>query len=270
MSTRTRRRQIQASERELDEEDYAESSTSTSQREAKRSRLPESTYDEIDSQMTLEQSSQDLERKVNDTVRYALACEHRKQIIRRDDIAKKVLGSSSRAFPVIFEKTQKKLRHLFGMELTELASKEKPTAAGAKKTQKAEHKAATSKAYILRNILPEEQNDPDIIHHTDEEHESTGLLYIILALLFVNEQTMDDETLTAHLDRLRVPNESESFGDRPKVLDGYVRQGYLARQKLALESNQSDRAVFQYSWGPRSKAEIPEQNMVGFISSVSN
>jgi hypothetical protein len=44
-----------------------------------------------------------------------------------------VLGSNSRAFPVIFEKTQKKLRHLFGMELCELASKEKPTAAGAKK-----------------------------------------------------------------------------------------------------------------------------------------
>ncbi|KAJ2960993.1 hypothetical protein NQZ79_g3766 [Umbelopsis isabellina] len=276
----------------MDEDDYAESSTAASPREPKRSRLPESTYDELDSQLTLEQSSQDLERKVNDTVRYALACEHRKQIIRRDDIAKKVLGSSSRAFPVIFEKTQKKLRHLFGMELTELASKEKPAAAGAKKTQKAESKANTAKAYILRNILPEEQNDPDIIYHTDEEHESTGLLYIILALLFVNEQTMDDgnsmplfevalkkvahhrynvlETLTAHLDRLRVPNESESFGDRSKVLDGFVRQGYLARQKLALESNQSDRAVFQYSWGPRSKAEIPEQNMVGFISSVYN
>jgi hypothetical protein len=58
--------------------------------------------------------------------------------------------------------------------------------------QKAEGKTAVSKAYILRNILPEDQNDPDIIHHTDEEHESTGLLYIILALLFVNEQTMDD------------------------------------------------------------------------------
>ncbi|KAM3582946.1 hypothetical protein VKS41_004702 [Umbelopsis sp. WA50703] len=156
------------------------------------------------------------------------------------------------------------------MELCELASKEKPTAAGAKKPQKAEGKTAVSKAYILRNILPEDQNDPDIIHHTDEEHESTGLLYIILALLFVNEQTMDDETLTAHLDRLRVPNESESFGDRSKILDGFVRQGYLARQKLTLESNQSDRAVFQYSWGLRSKAEVPEENMVGFISSVYN
>jgi MAGE family len=78
------------------------------------------------------------------------------------------------------------------------------------------------------------------------------------------------ETLTAHLDRLRVPNESESFGDRSKILDGFVRQGYLARQKLTLESNQSDRAVFQYSWGLRSKAEVPEENMVGFISSVSS
>lgn len=30
---------------------------------------------------------------------------------------------------MIFDKTQKKLRHLFGMELTELASKDKSTAA---------------------------------------------------------------------------------------------------------------------------------------------
>jgi MAGE family len=53
-------------------------------------------------------------------------------------------------------------------------------------------KVILSKTYVLRNILPEEQNDPQIIHHTDEEYQSTGLLYIILSLIFVNEQSMND------------------------------------------------------------------------------
>lgn len=38
---------------------------------------------------TITITRQDLERKVNDTVRYALACEHRKQVIRKDDITRK-------------------------------------------------------------------------------------------------------------------------------------------------------------------------------------
>jgi hypothetical protein len=53
-------------------------------------------------------------------------------------------------------------------------------------------KAVSTKTFVLRNILPEEQNDPLIIHHRDGEYESTGLLYVILALIFVNEQRMKD------------------------------------------------------------------------------
>ncbi|KAH8556720.1 MAGE family-domain-containing protein [Umbelopsis sp. PMI_123] len=265
MSSRTRRQRNLRDDDDDDDDEYIAPSTSSTQREPKRMRQEDSPYTELDSHQSAEQTSQEIERKVNDTVRYALACEHRKQVIRRDDISKKILADYSRSFPVIFERTQAKLRHLFGMELTELASKDKSAAA---KRATANGKAALSKTYVLRNILPEEQNDSQIIHHIDDEYQSTGLLYVILALIFVNEQSMNDEMLMSHLNRLRIAEESETFGDRAKILDGFVRQGYLQRQKLNIDTAQSDQPVFQYSWGPRAKAEIPEQNMVGLISSV--
>lgn len=53
------------------------------------------------------------------------------------------------------------------------------------------------------------------------------------------------------------------------MLDGFVKHGYLHRQKLVMEAAQNDQPIFEYSWGPRAKAEIPEHNMVGLISSVS-
>jgi hypothetical protein len=77
------------------------------------------------------------------------------------------------------------------------------------------------------------------------------------------------EILYSHLNRLRIPEESEAFGDRGRMLDGFVKHGYLHRQKLVMEAAQNDQPVFEYSWGPRAKAEIPEHNMVGLISSVS-
>ncbi|KAI9282832.1 MAGE family-domain-containing protein [Umbelopsis sp. AD052] len=259
------RRQRNLRDEDDEDDDYTQPSTSGTQREPKRIRQEDSSYNELDSQLTAEQTSQDLERKVNDTVRYALACEHRKQVIRKDDITRKVLTDRSRSFPAIFDKTQAKLRHIFGMELTELVTKEKsnPT-----KRAAANGKVQLSKTYVLRNILPEEQNDPQIIHHTDDEYQSTGLLYVILSLIFVNEQSMNDELLMSHLNRLRIPEESETFGDRARMLDGFVKQGYLQRQKLNADVAQGDQPVFQYSWGPRAKAEVPEQNMVGLISSV--
>lgn len=52
-------------------------------------------------------------------------------------------------------------------------------------------------------------------------------------------------------------------------MDAFVKHGYLHRQKLVMEAAQNDQPIFEYSWGPRAKAEIPEHNMVGLISSVS-
>lgn len=60
-------------------------------------------------------------------VRYALACDHARMPIRRDGIRDKVLGNNARSFKRVFDGAQDQLREVFGMEMSELPTKEKRT-----------------------------------------------------------------------------------------------------------------------------------------------
>lgn len=69
----------------------------------------------------------DEEQLVKKLVRYALACEYARLPIKRDGIREKVLGNNGRSFKRVFDGAQHHLRHVFGMELSELPSREKRT-----------------------------------------------------------------------------------------------------------------------------------------------
>ncbi|CDS10024.1 hypothetical protein LRAMOSA02701 [Lichtheimia ramosa] len=206
-----------------------------------------------------------MNRKVKDTVRYALACEYRRQPIRRDDINKKVLQERTREFKHVHAAAQRKLKHLFGMEMVEMGQREKPSL---KEKVKAENtKPVTTRNYILRSILDNKYNEPELIKRTKEDYELMGILYVILALIFTNERAMHDVHLKEHLDRLNVLEESPTFGDREKLLDGFVKQGYLHRAKVGDEARGNNDNVWEYYWGPRARAEIIDSNIVDFITS---
>ncbi|KAH7925738.1 MAGE-domain-containing protein [Leucogyrophana mollusca] len=187
----------------------------------------------------------ELDRKAGDLVRLALFMEHKRTALRREDITKKVLGSSSRSFGAVFEKAQKVLSKTFGMELVELQSRnyrEQDNTAGddlqeARNATGVKKKAAAagSKTYILRSVL-----DPVIIEHAalsderlleeqmadDPEGDdddiprnygsiiswsstdqlgALGVLHVILALILVNGRTITDLDLRANLKRLGLP-----------------------------------------------------------------
>lgn len=76
--------------------------------------------------------------------------------------------------------------------------------------------------------------------------------------------------LKQHLDRLRVSDETTTFGERDKLLDSFVKQGYLHRQKSGHDQDPANEVTFEYFWGPRAKVEVPEDKMVDFIASVSH
>lgn len=63
--------------------------------------------------------------------------------------------------------------------------------------------------------------------------------------------------------------DSPTFGDREKLLDGFVKQGYLHRAKVGDEARGNNDNVWEYYWGPRARAEIIDSNIVDFITSVS-
>lgn len=88
--------------------------------------------------------------------------------------------------------------------------------------------------------------------------------------VFYNRPYVDPSSkvdLKQNLDRLRVVDETEMFGDREKLLDNYVKQGYLHRAKVGDDPN-SD-VLWQYYWGPRAKAEVADSEIADFIISVS-
>ncbi|KAL1662948.1 MAGE family-domain-containing protein [Schizophyllum commune] len=114
----------------------------------------------------------DLTLKANALVRLALFSESKRTALRREEIAKKVLGGSARQFGAVLAIAQKILRDTFGMELVELPSRaalekeangdkdaeleDAQRATGVKKRAT----AAGSKTYILRSTL-----DPLIIEY---------------------------------------------------------------------------------------------------------
>jgi hypothetical protein len=48
----------------------------------------------------------------------------------------------------------------------------------------------TSGTYILRYNMKEEYRTPEIISQSLEEYAQTGILYVILGLIFLNQQSM--------------------------------------------------------------------------------
>jgi len=125
-------------------------------------------------------SQKELERKAGDLARLALFAESRRVPLKRDEISKKVLGSSSRQFGLVLNRAQEILRKTFGIEMGELQSraalaqeadepeptqaangvngtesgkKGKKSAGGGKRAP-----AGGAKTYILRSVL-----DPAII-----------------------------------------------------------------------------------------------------------
>lgn len=154
-------------------------------------------------------------RQIKDLVRFALACEYKGAFIRRDDINKKgttaktteqssthvrtlsyslicisTVLQQSRGFNLIHAEAQKKLRHLFGMEMVELSAREKPKPGGA--VGKSEKPTTSARAYVLRNLMDSHYTLPELIKRPDEEYEKMGLCYVILALIFSKELAMND------------------------------------------------------------------------------
>jgi hypothetical protein len=128
-----------------------------------------------------------------------------------------------KTYTQVIELAKQRLIHVFGMELVELpASKEKmnqsqtqiqstirwglfyiltnKSAIGSQlqheqdtqstQVTPTQKRGGASGLYVLRSIIKEQYRTPDIITRSEEEYKSTGLLYVILGLIFLGGQTM--------------------------------------------------------------------------------
>lgn len=211
-------------------------------------------------------TTEELERKIKDVVRLALFSEFRKQPVKREDITKKVLYEHSRAYyEIVFDKAQERLEDIFGMKLAELPKKSFGTG-GARKP--VGNKDKPTKSYVLKNVLPQEYRETDIINWGKNEQDIMGLLTVILSLIHVNGRVLSDDQLNHYFRRLHLVG-NDKF-DLEKLLSTFVKQGYLDRQKTSStdQSQNLEKDPFEYRWGPRAKIEIPENNLNKFIRAL--
>ncbi|ORZ05230.1 MAGE family-domain-containing protein [Absidia repens] len=159
-------------------------------------------------------------------------------IIRKEDINKKVLHEHSRQYNTIFKEAKEQLLDTFGMALLEIPAKDirgrsklSTTASGSSQQPAAQGRTPSSNSYILYNCLNKDLEAYKVIHQTDEEYASMGLLYFILSIILLNEQEL--------------------------------QESYLQKFKETIDNQDT------YQWGPRSKSEIPYKDLIKFMSSVS-
>ncbi|KAJ3273985.1 Melanoma-associated antigen F1 [Terramyces sp. JEL0728] len=190
---------------------------------------------------TLETSEQD--RLVKNLVRLAVYTENKRIPLTRDEITKKVLLDKSKAFLVVFQRAQARLKDIFGMELVQIVSREKKKQAQTK----------FSKSYVLRSVLRSKER-AEFIEWNKGETEKMNLLVIILCLIYGHGKSM------AH----NIDGTLEVFGKMTDLMGYYVKHLYLDKFK---ETGDEE---FNYTWGPRSKALFPERSVTRLMAQVIN
>ncbi|KAJ3286956.1 hypothetical protein HK104_008805 [Borealophlyctis nickersoniae] len=247
--------QAAASQQQQDEEDSSSDDEAPSQRKA-----PGENYIQ-------KMNAEEIERKVKDIVRLALAMEHRRQPLKREDVVKKVLKEHGRAFEPLFKMAQERLRDIFGMELVKLPVRErKVTMSQAVRRGANKDKAASSsKSYVLRTIVPGEEREG--MTKWGDESPYMVLLCIVLSLIYVHDRVITDTALNMHLRRLHLRKDHPHpvFGSVDQALALFCKQGYLIKSKSTEGEHGGDREVWEYVAGPRAKVEFPDENVVGFI-----
>ncbi|KAL2142457.1 hypothetical protein VTI28DRAFT_1166 [Corynascus sepedonium] len=220
---------------------------------------------------------------IKNLVRYALACEYSRTPIRRDGIREKVLGSNGREFKKVFAGAQRQLRATFGMEMIELPTKDRSLMTTEQKRKAARtqsQKEASSNAYILTSVLPEEYTTPAIItpskvESADGEASYIALYTTIIAIITLSGGELSDPRLRRHLSRLNAAENMPSMNPHDDtypsektevVLQRMVKQGYLIRVTESRSTGDDDATTWYV--GPRGKVEVDQEVVAAFVRTV--
>ncbi|KAF2746650.1 MAGE-domain-containing protein [Sporormia fimetaria CBS 119925] len=201
-------------------------------------------------------------------VRYALACEHARVPVKRQDVNQKILGAQARQFKHVFTGANSILLDTFGMELVELPNKEKTTIRQKRAAVASESQSKTSNQWVLRNALPPQFRIPDILaapHIPTPEDEAayTGFYTMVIALITLSGGTLSEGRLDRFLKRMNA-HEATPLGRTEEVLKRMAKEGYIVKVK----DNVSGEEMVDYHVGPRGKVEVDDEAVAGLIRTV--
>ncbi|XP_067555173.1 non-structural maintenance of chromosomes element 3 homolog [Pseudorca crassidens] len=192
-------------------------------------------------------SQKQLELKVAELVQFLLIKDQRKIPIRRTDILRHVVGDYKDVLQELLRRAAERLKYVFGYRLVELEPR--------------------SNTYILVNTLEPVEEDAEM--RGDQGTPTTGLLMIVLGLIFMKGNSIKETEVWDFLRRLGVhPTKKHLiFGDPKKLItEDFVRQRYLEYRRIP----HTDPVDYELQWGPRTNLETSKMKVLKFVAKVHN
>ncbi|XP_075391743.1 non-structural maintenance of chromosomes element 3 homolog [Tenrec ecaudatus] len=192
-------------------------------------------------------SQKQLELKVAELVQFLLIKDQKKIPIKRADILKHVMGDYKDVYQDLLKLAAERLEYVFGYKLVELEPK--------------------NHTYILINTLEPVEEDAEV--RGDQDTPTTGLLMIVLGLIFMKGNTIKETEVWDFLRRLGVfPTKKHFiFGDPKKLItEDFVRQRYLEYRRIP----HTDPVDYELQWGPRTNLETSKMKVLKFVAKVHN
>ena len=188
----------------------------------------------------------EMDKAVSSMVRFALFCHTRNALIRKEDLTKKgirqllirIAGGHTKAFAVIFNRANEYLERVFSMRLLTVTEK---------------------KTWIMISTLVDKsllKTDPrDVLH------------MIILVIIFGSNHSITHDTLLSILSDLQIDDTYLNDESIPaSSLSAYL--GVMVKQNYLEKETSPDFESPLYTWGQRSKLEVPPESLIRFITSV--
>ncbi|KAF2850069.1 MAGE-domain-containing protein [Plenodomus tracheiphilus IPT5] len=203
-------------------------------------------------------------------VRYALACEHSRKPIKRQDINEKVLGGKrNRLFKDVFSQANTDLMEVFGMQMVELPKADRVTMRQKRAAAASESQNKSSSMWILQSILPDEYRIPEVIGPSQPLEEGTlsredsyvGLYTMAIALITIWGGIISEGKLDRALRRMNA-DQSTPIGNKDKTLAAMVKDGYIVKVK---ETAPGQDETVDYIVGPRGKVEVGREGVARLI-----
>ncbi|KAM5293367.1 non-structural maintenance of chromosomes element 3 homolog [Ctenodactylus gundi] len=192
-------------------------------------------------------TQQQLELKVAELVQFFLIKDQRKIPVKRTDILKHVVGDYRDIFPDLLRLAGERLQYVFGYKLVELEPR--------------------SNTYVLVNTLEPVEEDAKV--RGDQGTPTTGLLMVVLGLIFMKGNTIKETEVWDFLQRLGVfPTKRHLvFGDPKKLItEDFVRQRYLEYRRIP----HTDPVDYELQWGPRTLLETTKMKVLSFVAKIHN
>ncbi|KAM9504484.1 necdin-like 2, partial [Salvelinus alpinus] len=182
--------------------------------------------------------------KTAEVVQFIFVKDQKKFPIRRADIVKHVVKEYRNIYPEIIKRVGRVFETVFGLKLVEIDSK--------------------NHVYILINKL--EQLEGESVN-MNPSNPKTGLLFVILSIVFMKGGVVKESMVWNTLKKLRVDQgeRHEIFGDVKKLLtDEFVRQRYLEYVRIP----HTEPLEFEFRWGQRADMEVSKVKLLEFIGQV--